>query len=304
MNMKVLDRPQPITRDEMRRRLQLWLDRLPPFPAVLHRLLATIAMDPDDISLIDLADLVETDTLIAGKVLGIANSSFYSRGKAVCSVRQAVIRLGVQRLRNALLTLSINRVWGGLVIHDRFSILRFNRHGLAAAILADLLAQRLRVKNAEAAFIAGLFHDVGQLVLVSLFPDEYMPLLETLFEGDELEWRERDLLSFSHAEVSAEATAHWNLPRHIQQAVRFHERPISEGDSGEFTLRDILHVADRCASAFGMSVLDSRSEDNAADAALMPLNIKESEIAEEFLQQMAVFDDCERRAVLANRLAG
>jgi HD-like signal output (HDOD) protein len=299
-----------ITRNDIRPRLQLWLDRLPPFPMVLHRLLATLAMDPDDISLLYLADLVETDTLIAGKVVGIANSSFYSRGQTVCSVRQAVIRLGVDRLRNVLLSLSINSVWGGLVIPNGFSILRFNQHALATAILCDLLTQRLHVKGAEVGFITGLFHDIGELVLVGLFPDQYISLRQQLLDGEVLEWQERQLLGFSHAEMSAEATAHWNLPEKVQTAVRLHERPVSEERTlghEEFTVRDILHAADRCATGFGMCVFDSPSKDDAVEEALSPLGIKESEIADEFLQQLAAFDDCDRQSYgidPATRLAG
>ena len=276
---------QAIVSDDVRRQIKFWLDRLPPFSPVLHRLLATIAMDPDEISLRSLADIVETDTTIAGKVLGIANSGFYSRGQTVCSVRQAVIRLGVNRLRNILLALSINRVWGGLVIPDGFSILRFNRHALATAVLCDLLAQRLHPKGAEAAFVAGLFHDVGQLVLVSLYPDDYMPLLQELADGEELEQKERERLPFTHAEMSAEATEHWNLPEVVQNAVRFHERPpLAEGTRShrEFTLAEILHAADQCVTAYGMCVFDAPSKDNAVEEALAPLWLKESEVAEQF----------------------
>lgn len=297
-HMHVPTSHQVITRDDMRDRIRLWLDRLPPFPAVLHHLLATISMGADDICLKGLAELVQTDALIAGKVVGIANSTFYSRGQTVCSVHQAVVRLGVQRLRNTLLSLSINRVWGGLVIHDDFSILRFNQHALATAILADLLGQRLGIKNADAAFVTGLFHDVGQLVLVSLFPDEYLGLLQEIADGPALEWRERELLTFSHADVSAEATAHWSLPRYVQMAVRSHERPVDEENTQslhEFTLRDVLHVADACATGFGMSVMDIRSDDDAVQTALAPLAINESEIVEAFMQQMSVFDECERQ---------
>src|SRR5207248_5547072 len=137
-------------REEVSERLKVWLDRLPAFPLVLNRLLAMIAGDPDDISLVELADLVETDTMIAGKILGVSNSAFYSRGQPICSVRHAVIRLGVEQLRNVLLGLSINRIWGGLVVADGFSILRFNKHALGTAVLCEVLAKQLRVPGADA----------------------------------------------------------------------------------------------------------------------------------------------------------
>jgi putative nucleotidyltransferase with HDIG domain len=285
-------------REEARQRVRLWLDRLPPFPFALQRLLGTIGADPDEISLTDVAELVETDTLIAGKVLGVANSSLYSRGHPVCSIRQAVVRLGVLRLRNVLLSLSINRVWGGLVLRDDFPILRFNRHALATAILADLLAQELRLERAETAFAAGLFHDVGQLVLVATFPDEYISLLEQAADGAELELLENEALSFSHAEISAEATAHWNLPRDVQTAVRFHEHAIDQNRIARLeplTLRDAVHAADRCATALGMSIVDG-SADSAIEESLAPLGVEQEEILGQFLRQMDAIDECERRS--------
>ena len=273
---------------------------------MLNRLLATMASDPDDISFTDLAQIVEMDTVIAGKVLGVANSSFYSRGQTLCSIHQAVVRLGVQRLRNVLLTLSINRIWGKFVIEDDdFSMLRFNRHALATAILADLLAQRQRTPGAEAAFVAGLFHDIGQLVLVSAFPGWYLALVKESADGADLERRERELLTITHSEISAEATTHWNLPEAVQAAVRFHERPVGEsGRSVNHTLRDVLHVADCCADGLGVSLIDSTSKDNALQEALAPLGMSESAIEDEFLLQMAVFDACEQRVVRVPRGAG
>ena len=284
--------------NDISRRLKLSLDRMPPFPPVLSRLMGMTAMDPDDISLPSIADMVETDTLIAGKIIGIANSSFYSRGHAVGSVRQAVIRLGVNRLRNVLLSLSINKVWGGLL---RFTAPSRSYGSIdtrsATAILCDILAQRLHIPGAELAFITGLFHDVGELLLIVLFPAQYMELLQQFSDENEREQRERELFTLSHAEISAEATAHWNLPEAVQIAVRFHERAVAE-ESAEgrvFTLTDILHAADRCATAFGMSVFDFPSKDNALDEALAPLGFKDSGVVEEFLGQLAAFDESDRR---------
>lgn len=288
------------------KRVRLWLDRLPPFPMMLNRLLATMASDPDDVSFVDLTQIVEMDTVIAGRVLGVANSSFYGRSQTVSSIHQAVVRLGVHRLRNVVLTLSINRIWGRFVIEDDdFSILRFNRHALATAILADLIAQRQRTPGAEVAFVAGLFHDIGQLVLVSAFPGAYLPLLKESAGGEDLERRERELLTFTHSEISAEAIAQWRLPESVQAAVRFHEQPIAKnGRAARHTLRDVLHVADRCAGGLGISLIDRPSKDNALQEALAPMGMSESDIGDEFLRRMAVFDQLEQRVIRTPRIAG
>src|SRR5579859_5118631 len=146
-----------------RRKVLQSIDRLPPFSPVLRRLLATVSLDDDEISLPKLADLVQHDTVIAGKVLAIANSALYNRGHEICSISNAVFRLGTHRLRNAVLGLSVDRIWNKMRVPDGFSMLRFNEHALATATAAELLAERLDLDGGHA-FIAALFHDIGQLL--------------------------------------------------------------------------------------------------------------------------------------------
>jgi len=82
----------------------------------------------------------------------------------------------------------VNRIWGTIQAPDNFSISRFNQHALAAATAADLLCQKVCPEFTESAFVAGLFHDIGELLLVNLFPEEYATLLEHVaLDGEELE---------------------------------------------------------------------------------------------------------------------
>ena len=116
------------------------LDRLPPFSPVVCLLLASLSNDSDDVPLHKVAALIEEDTVIAGKVLGVVNSAMYNRGQHICSIRQAVNRLGTGPLRNLVLCLSVNRVWSGIRVPDSFSMLRFNRHALSLAPLSSTLS--------------------------------------------------------------------------------------------------------------------------------------------------------------------
>src|SRR5579859_1669180 len=217
-----------------------------------------------NVSLPKLADLIQRDTVIAGKVLGIANSALYSRGRQIYSINEAVPRLGIHRLRNAVLGLSVNQVWSKLQVPYYFSMLRFNQHALATAIASDLLAERLNL-DAAAAFTAGLFHDVGQLLLTTSFPSEYSFLLsDPPLDGEELDAVERRVFGGGHGDFSADAIAYWNLPADIGTAVRFHETPSRDETPG-FHLSAVVHAADRLVSALGLSVVDCPSRENAAE---------------------------------------
>ncbi len=262
------------------------LEKLPPFSPILRRLLANISVDEDKVSLATIGNLIEHDTLIAGKVLGIANSALYSRGKKILSVAQAVSRLGSNRLRNLILALSVNRIWGSIQAPDNFSISRFNQHALATATAADLLCQKIAPDSTESAFVAGLFHDIGELLLVNLFPVEYATLLEHVaLEGEELEVCETSLFGTTHAEVSAEACAYWQLPEEVQTAVRYHVQP-DKGSS--MPLSRVVNGADRYANAYGYSLMDWPYPDEALHQTLEHLGIADEEIMSDFVQQLTV----------------
>jgi HD-like signal output (HDOD) protein len=283
---KPVSAASPTDSNQARSLVQSSLEKLPPFSPILRRLLANISVDDDRLSLATVGNLIEHDALTAGKVLGIANSALYSRGTKIASVAQAVSRLGANRLRNVILALSVNRIWGSIQAPDNFSISRFNQHALAAATAADLLCQKLCPEFTESAFVAGLFHDIGELLLVNLFPGEYSTLLEHVaLEGEELELCEMALFGTTHAEVSAEACTYWQLPDEVQTAVRYHVQP-EKGPA--LPLSRVVNGADRYANAYGYSLMDWPYPDEALHRTLGDLGIGDEEIMSDFVQQLTV----------------
>ncbi len=197
------------------------LTQLPPFSPILNRLIASLAQQ--DVSFAKMADLIEKDPVLAGNLLKLVNSALYGRRGTINSVRHAVSMLGINKLRNATLSMSVSRMWNHVKTPPGWSLARFNVHSVGVAILSDLLAQKLPVDHGEGAFVAGLFHDIGWLLVVLGCQEEYQQITSAGFEdepaGSELELR---TLGMSHAELSAEALAAWNLPEPIQTAVRYH----------------------------------------------------------------------------------
>ena len=261
----------------VRERSLIALGQLPPFSPILNRLIASLANE--DVSFAKIADLIEKDTVLAGNILKLVNSALYGLAGTVNSIRHAVSLLGITKLRNAALSMSVARMWSQVKTPAGWSTPNFNQHSVGVGILSDLLAQRLNVEYAEGAFAAGLFHDLGLLLVAIGMHDEYKQL--TLLTQQSNRWEpeyEIQVLGMTHAELSAEALAQWNLPEEIQTAVRYHGAPELDPTTvkaGQLTLSRVLNAADRYVKGTGVfvSLFESPSED--PQAALDQLGIGE-----------------------------
>src|SRR5580658_3313142 len=149
----------PASTPTVRERSLLALGQLPPFSPILNRLIASLAHE--DVSFAKIADLIEKDTVLAGNILRLVNSALFGLPGTINSIRHAVSLLGITKLRNATLSMSVARMWNQLKTPPGWSTARFNLHSVGVAIMADLIGQRVAVGYAEGAFAAGLFHDLG-----------------------------------------------------------------------------------------------------------------------------------------------
>lgn len=207
--------------NELKQRAMKAAGSLPVLSGVLQKTLG-LYRDPDNVSIPQLAAGVEQDVVIAGTILSIANSAVYGGRSSVSNLRQAIARIGINKTRNVLLGLSVTRsVKGVKVATPAWSLSRFNSHSLASATLSDLIVRKVRSANAEWAFLAGLLHDIGLLVIAAGLPEEFEIIMRHS-EGDAtLIEQEMALLGFTHFELGAEMAARWNCPVPVQEAARF-----------------------------------------------------------------------------------
>jgi HD-like signal output (HDOD) protein len=232
------------------------LNELPPLSPILNRLLGSLANE--DVSFAKLASLIEKDTLLAGNILRLVNSSLYGCRGTVNSIGHAISIMGLVKLRNVTLGLSVNNLWAKVRTPKNFSISRFNQHSLAVAILSDHLVQRVQVSYPEGAFLAGLFHDLGKLLMATALRDEFEMIDGMMYaSGRSREECERELLGCTHSELSALALDRWNLPAPIQSTVLYHHHPddVTRDGDDEFPyhLAHILWTANNVVNAMGVT---------------------------------------------------
>jgi hypothetical protein len=158
----------------------------------------------------------------------------------------------------------------------------FNKHAAAVAMMSDLLVQNIKTDYAEGAFIAGLLHDMGRLLIVMGLPEEYSVIFARhRATGEPFVFCEQEILGFNHAELSADAMNTWKLPTEIRLAVAHHHNPahIAGGnipqrpDGQPIPLARILQAADAYVNGLGLAIVnDPRLDDPALALAGLPLS--------------------------------
>jgi HD-like signal output (HDOD) protein len=223
----------------------------------LNRVIASLGRE--EVSFSHLAELIEKDTVLGGNILKLVNSALYNRRAEVSSIRYAVSLLGVNKLRNAVMGMSVARMWTTMKSPPGWCARQFNMHSVAVAVLGDLIAQHVPAVFEEGAFAAGLLHDLGRLLIASSLPDEYTEIMRRYDEGGGTLYQcERSVIDTDHAEVSVMALVAWNLPRQIRAAVRYHHSPqddptpLTEGRT--VRLSALLAAADEYVDHLGISV--------------------------------------------------
>lgn len=210
------------------------LGSLRPLPRVACELLAL--SNDSSVSLQRIVDLIEFDPVLAVRILRLANSTFFGLRRRVATIKDAVVVLGVQGVRNiavgvALLPDPGTNEYFGLKLSTRSGLCHyaFLDHALAVAIAARRIATQIASKNAEEAFLAGLIHDLGKLFLAAIDPGAYR---QTLREAAERHCDpvlvERELFGSDHAEISARLCELWNLPPALARIIRAHHAPRQE----------------------------------------------------------------------------
>ncbi|MCB2217353.1 HDOD domain-containing protein [Desulfofustis glycolicus] len=215
---------------------------LPTLPEILVKLLD--ACNSEGASLSYIASLISKDPVLTFKVLQLVNSAYYSVPRRFTGIEPAVVYLGANSIRNLAVATSIHQVFdrGRFSKIKHFNLNDFWWHSLLCATLARRIAVKTGFASQDEAYLAGLLHDVGRLVLVSTFPKEHEAiLLDTQDENNKI-WAENQLIGVNHCEAGYWLVGEWKINSLMAESIRCHHDSIEHiGES--FPLIKIVYLA-------------------------------------------------------------
>ncbi|MGB7328694.1 MAG: response regulator [Rubripirellula sp.] len=230
--------------DEKLQQITSKIDSLPSLPRVYRELVQEL--ESNDASLDRVADVIGSDLAMSAKVLQLVNSSFFGLPHHVESPKHAVAMLGLNIIRPLALSASAFGEFKDPNL-DGFSLEDSVNHGLAVAIAARKIAQHetSEVETVDDAFIAGMMHDIGKMILAVHLTEPFRLALELADQESIPLWQaELNVFGTTHAAVGAHLLGLWGLPNPIVEAVAFHHQPSgTNSESGGFAPVTAVHVA-------------------------------------------------------------
>lgn len=193
-------------------------------------------------SIDDISRIITEDQGLTARLLRLANSPMFGCYARVDSITKAVTIIGTQPLRDLALAASVMGVFKGIP-EELMNMTSFWQHSIACGIIARSLAVFRRESNVERLFVAGMLHDVGQVVLAAARPEVSRELLETQRDtGRFYQDLERERLGFDHADLGGGLLKKWKIPVSISEPAACHHTP---GAAEQFRIEAALvHLAD------------------------------------------------------------
>jgi putative nucleotidyltransferase with HDIG domain len=221
-----------------------WVDAgdaaMPMLPALAADVMG-LAIDPD-VSIARIARVIAKDQVLATRVLRLANSAYCAPMQEVTTVNDAIVRMGTGPVRNVVLAVCFtSRLQGANVYGPQGRDLV--DHAIGTAYLARLVAERLGT-DADEAFMCGLLHDMGKLLLLKLARD-FIKFGVPTPSTQEIEVVCRD----RHPEIGARLLRQWQLPETLESPVRYHHDPAASTTHSHEAA--VTYMANRLSHRYG-----------------------------------------------------
>lgn len=252
---------------------------LPAMPQVAAKVLE-LSSDPDT-SAQKLQQVIADDQAMTARILKIANSAMYSCSRRIKTLTEAIVMLGFNSIRSLVVTSAARNLYNTHSSRTGLKERLLWEHSIGAAFACRILAEAHAPKYTEEAFLAGLLHDIGKLVLNQKAPREFDEIVQLVYNQNlTFHKTERRVLGFDHAQVGALLIGKWKLASILEDVIRNHHDPAILQD--ENPLHSILDLGNKICHKMGIGFV----EDPDFDLVGCPANTRFQLSAEDFEKVM------------------
>jgi len=200
--------------------------KLYPMPHVMFKA-RRLLTDPD-VDLGDVGTVIKTDQALASRILKVTNSAYFGLNQKVSTIAHAVALLGTRMLTQIIDIVSHSKMLKEPLKAYEMPSGRIWRHSLTVAVASDAIASRTHRSSSDEAFLAGLLHDAGKIILDKCLLEHWGSFRAMLRSPDvPLTDAEESLVGLSHALAGSELCMHWNLPEPVTLGIKDHHDPTA-----------------------------------------------------------------------------
>ena len=204
-------------------------NNLPQLPQVMVKLIK--ACNSDQTKIEELIQIISIDPGLTSKLIQIIGSPYINLPKEVNSIKTAVVYLGMDTIRNIAISTSAMHFFKIAKSVPEFNINKFWYHSYKCGVIARIMAEEENLANPDEFFLAGLLHDIGRLVLLENFPDEYQEILKTNSTENQILAAELEEFDTDTAQISAWIFKQWDLNPLLADSVLFINESIEQIES-------------------------------------------------------------------------
>jgi HD-like signal output (HDOD) protein len=251
---------------------------IPVLPALASRVIE-VANDPN-VSLVQLANLIGKDQVLASRLLQMANSAQWAPMQGIATIPEAVVRIGVSGVKNMVFTVCFSsRMYDPGIYGEQGRLLI--EHGIGTAYLARMVADQAG-EDEDEAFLYGLLHDIGKLLILKLAHD-FKRRTGTTVPPDEVV----SALEQHHASFGGITLKRWGLPSNLEEPIRCHHDYRAATTTPRKAM--VVYLADRLSHRYGFGC-DPDAYNMLGDPACRALGIDAAWLTENDSHAQGLFD--------------
>ncbi len=210
-------------------------------------------LNNENCSIEDLSAVIEKDQTISARILKISNSALYGLRMQVTSLQHALLILGFKTLRSIVLTATTRSLYKKFGMTEKI----IWDHSVGAAIAAKLISRSFGSEVVDIAFVGGLMHDLGKVIMNNETPEAYSEVMMKMYnEGIDSLSAERDVYGYDHTDIGAGVTGKWKFASPLVMVLKEHHLTNCKLDdvTDPLTAKSIacVHLADHVCKFLGI----------------------------------------------------